>query len=160
MPVYSETIENDKIVNKLKNKYHNILIIGCGSCMNESLSYKYDTPIFEDTTTEFPYSTNKELERLTNILLDNGFNVECKIILPHSKLLCMRDNQNGENDFFLKKPDVILALSCPAGLFGIRTSIKNIPIIRITEQHGFLSYLYKEQNKQRWINKDLSIVMK
>lgn len=43
MPVYSEVLDDNTIINLVRD-YKNILLLGCGACMNESLAFKNDTP--------------------------------------------------------------------------------------------------------------------
>ena len=47
MPVYTELLSDDEIISIVPKNYHNLLIIGCGACTNESIAYKYGYPIFK-----------------------------------------------------------------------------------------------------------------
>lgn len=60
MPVYSEVLDDNTIINLVRD-YKNILLLGCGACMNESLALKNDTPIYiNENNSSIPYSIQKK----------------------------------------------------------------------------------------------------
>jgi len=70
MPVYSEVFSDEEIINLIGDRYHNILVVGCGSCMNESLAYLHDSSIFVkgNDKEDIPHSVIVEIQRITNSL--------------------------------------------------------------------------------------------
>lgn len=156
MPVYSKVIEDKQIIELVKDKYQNILILGCGACMNESLAYTNDTPIHYNSK---PYSIIQELKRLSAMLNQEGYKVKYDVIPEGSNTLCMR--KIGANSFTLaQKPDVILMLSCPSGIFGLKSILIDTSIISISKPFGFLTYAYKDDGDKKVIIKDKSKVIR
>lgn len=170
MPIYSESIQNNEILNILKNKYKNVLLIGCGAYMNESLAYLYDLPLSVKGKRDeyYPVPVIKELKRIAKMLEENGYEVNYEYIPEGSNSCCMIDNTKEiYNVSFESKPEIVLVLSCPAGREGIKATIKEIPVIHITKQKGFLFYKYetnldgsrniiKKESKVFYINKEKS----
>ena len=163
MPVYSETIAADYIFEKLPHKTNNILIVGCGACMNESLAYKYNTPIFikNDLNRIIPISIINELERVKLLLAQQGYKSEYEVLPEDSNSRCMINlNQKQYKPNNKMCPDVVLALCCNAGVYGLKKLFKDIPIIKITIQRGVLAYGYKDNSLgQRIIEQEHSIVL-
>jgi hypothetical protein len=161
MPVYSIVIDDEKILKLVKEKYKKVLLLGCGECMNESLAFYHDTPIKsqDENGNNYPNSIMQELKRLQQLLLQNGYNVQYKLIQRDGKSPCMRDNQY---DFILPQPlpDVILIMACPGGQFGVREIIKDIPIIGISKTVGSLGYVYRYESGKKIMDKDKSKVVK
>lgn len=163
MPIYSETLKDDTILDLLENKYQNILIVGCGACMNESLAFKYNYPLFikDDYGNQISYAVFKELSRITNMLNSVGYTATYEILPESSNSRCMLNY--GENLHIISAnftPDAILALCCPSGVYGIKSVVGNVPIIKITKQLGFLAYGYTDDmNGNRNIIKDKSKVI-
>lgn len=146
MPIYSESIQNNEILNILGNKYKKVLIIGCGACMNESLAYLYDLPLSVNSEWNeyYPVPIIKELKRIAKMLGDKGYEVNYQYLSEGSNSRCMIDSTKEIYNVSLEsKSEIVLVLSCPAGREGIKTTIKEIPVINITRQKGFLFYKYK-----------------
>lgn len=144
LPIYSESIQNDEILNILKNRYKKVLLFGCGACMNESLAYLYDLPLSVKGERDeyYPVPVIKELKRIANMLGENGYEVNYEYFPEGSNSRCMIDSTKEiYNVSFESKPEIVLVLSCPAGREGIKTTIKEIPVI--TRQKGFLFYKYE-----------------
>lgn len=155
MPVYSEVLSDCEIVDLIGKKYNNILIVGCGACMNESLSFKYNIPIFikDKMGNKIPYAVTQEVIRISRMLSSKGYDARTEVFPEGSNSRCMINNTAPKHLLCLEpKPDAILALSCPSGVFGMEGVIKDIPIVRITKQKGYLAYTYKE-------NEDGSTIM-
>jgi len=160
MAVYSETISNEKLLSSIPNGARNILIIGCGGCMNESLAYKKDLPIFKIMkSSRIPYATKTELERISELLKSNGYNTEKKLNEENEKFILCIVHEEYENEMKKKEiePDVVLALCCHGGNLGLKLSFK-APVINITRQVGCLGYAYKESGTEQTIIKEKSIV--
>jgi hypothetical protein len=128
--------------------------VDCGACTNESLSFKNKTPITvwdQENNRYFPYSTTQEVNRLVKMLHKHGFEVTWQVIPEGSNSLCMR---NIDSPIVIERttPDVILALCCPAGIFGLRKIIgSTIPIIQITKKSVFFLILSKKmRTKKGW----------
>jgi hypothetical protein len=162
MPIYSTVIDDNKIKSLLAGKkYQKILLLGCGECMNESLAFYHNTPvkIQDDNGNNYPYSIMQELKRLQQLLIECGYDVQYRLIQKDGKSPCMRDNQY---DFSLPQqtPDIILMLSCPAGQFGVREIITDIPIIGISKSVGSLGYVYHYENGKKIMDKEKSKLIK
>ncbi len=168
MPIYSESIQNDEILNILGNKYKKVLLVGCGACMNESLAYLSDLPLSVkgERNEYYPVPIIKELKRIAKMLGERGYEVDYQYIPEGSNSLCMIDSTKEIYNVSLEsKPEIVLVLSCPAGREGIKTTIKEIPVIQITRQKGFLFYKYetnfdgsrniiKKESKVFYINRE------
>lgn len=118
MPVYSEVLENNEILNIVINRYKKILLIGCGACMNESLAFFHNLPLSKKSDDNIlePYPILMELKSIAEMLQKNGMEVAYKYIPEGSNSLCMIDSAKEAFGLSLNfKPDVILLLSCPAG---------------------------------------------
>lgn len=166
MAVYSEVLDNQKILTMLKNRYKRVLIIGCGGCMNESLAFKNHLPIFkmDDSLNFIPFAVTQEMIRISIFLKLHEFEVNSFLINEGMPVLCIYSDQN--DVFFFEdrnKPDVIVALCCAAGLVGLNAKFRSkIPVLHITKQLGQIAYSYKDLNGERIIvyNKSKAILLK
>lgn len=159
MPIYSETISDENILRILRNKYHRILLIGCGACMNESLAYKYDKPICKDFS-DVPYATVSELDRIAKMLEASGYEVETKHYNDIDGFFCMTDiaiDMYPIDKFH--SPDVIMILSCDAGCLALRDRLPEAKVIKIANQIGYISYGYIDMAGQRIIVKGESAIL-
>jgi len=157
MAVYSIPIELNEIITEIRGKYQKVLVIGCGGCTNESLAYIHNLPITNVNRGELtPIATNAELEKLESGLTAAGFDVRTTTFPRDWDALCLRQEgktfqYNPHLDF---EPQVILALSCPAGKFSIEEGFDHkIPVIKITRQIGHLAYFsYEDSEGFQWID--------
>jgi hypothetical protein len=148
MPVYSEVLSDQEILKTVRNCYQNVLVIGCGSCMNESLSYLHDLPIFtkDNNGNNVPFSVLSEKKRIVDMLNNEGFHANYQALLPHSNTLCQIDNDKEIYQLSVNSDtEIVLAVCCPAGIIGLKTGVE-IPIIRITKQKGFLAYRHTDDS--------------
>lgn len=159
MPLYSEVINDESILNILQDKYQTVLLIGCGACMNESLAYKYDLPITINSTS-IPFATVNELTRLADLLKKNGYYAKIKFYNDLNGFFCMEnisvDNYPVEN---LDSSDIILILSCNAGYMALCDKIPYKKIIKITKPLGSIFYAYEDKDNQRKIVKSESQII-
>lgn len=175
MAVYSKTISDSEIIGLVDGKYQNLLLVGCGGCMNESLAYTHHEPIFRfpqgKTIADgaIPIATHSELRRLQSLLESKGFRVrtfelyDLGTVKGNEGLLCIREV--GESfdmvkhfpDFHI---DAILTLCCAAGTFGITNEYgKDVPILQITRLHGMISYSFTDKEGTRYIDYQHSTVI-
>jgi len=57
--------------------------------------------------------------------------------------------------------EIILAVCCPAGVFGLKETITGVKIFKITKQEGFLAYRFTDSpDGVRRIVKEHSSVIK
>jgi len=159
MPIYSETLKDEDILRILGNRYQNVLVIGCGACMNESLAYRYSLPIFKGSP-DIPYATVLELCRVEKLLADNGYKVETKYYNDINGFYCMTDIavDSYPTDWTIKQ-NVILILSCNSGCEGLRLRLPNANIVRITKLIGGIPYEYLDKGDQRIIIKTESTII-
>ena len=160
MAVYSETISNDKLLSRIPESAKSILIIGCGGCLNESLAYRNDYPVFEITENgRIPYATKMELERISAFLRSKGYKTETKLIAQSKELLLCIVSEDYECEMKKREiePDVVLALCCNGGQLGLGLSF-HVPVISVTRMVGCLGYVYKETATKQTIIKEKSIV--
>lgn len=161
MPIYTEVMSDEQILEMLPAQCCNIFIVGCGACTNESLAYKNDVPIFKDCTDVlYPYATRMELRRITKMLQKKGFSVEYKYFDDIGRFLCM--NNSEQNNYSLewkKSPDVICCMCCNSGYSAIKKAISSIPIRIISQIKGVISYSFKDIDNSRIIVKEQSIVI-
>ncbi len=166
MAVYSVTHPNEIILKRVNGVFSKILVIGCGGCANESLAYTNNWAICDHSQDQIGLATARELERIEALLIDNGFEVRCTLVPLGGNALCIRYpgdpfDYNLHASFF---PDVILALCCPAGTFGLMDDLRvaglKVPVYQITRQVGHLSYFYNVKEDKRWIDYSKSKVIK
>lgn len=175
MAVYSKTIEDSDIIKLVEGKYENLLLVGCGGCMNESLAYTNAWPIFQaaegKTVKEanIPIATHLELERIQSMLQTRGFKVrvfesyELKNNDGNEGFLCIR-NSGYPFDLLGQFPDfridAILTVCCGAGTFGIIDDYgKDIPVRQITRSSGMISYSFIDDEISRCIDYSHSKIM-
>lgn len=155
MAVYSETISDEAILSKIDKESNNILVIGCGGCMNESLAYKNSIPIYKYKDSEkcIPHATSVEVNRIYELLVNNGYNASKYVINEGIPVLCIYSEEYELNLFEGNNiPDQVLLVSCSAGLYGLSKKIGSIiKTSSITKQLGQISYSYKDQNNERVI---------
>lgn len=73
MPLYSQILSNDCILNMINSSYKRILLLGCGGCMNESLAFLHSCLIvIHNETDTFPAIETK-CNRLIELLYSHGF---------------------------------------------------------------------------------------
>ena len=152
MPQYSQILSDEIILNMVKPYYKKVLLLGCGGCMNESLAFLHSCPLVVHGKKDTFPALESELNRLVELLNNNGLSAKTLILPPESNLNCIR-NIHGER-FSLPKAlpiDVILVLSCPAGQGGLLRTLKNIPMINITKLTGELYYKFLDDGKKRII---------
>lgn len=172
MPIYSRVINDEKILKLVSiNECHNILVIGCGGCMNESLAYDGDLCIY-DGENESPFATITELNRIKQLLCGYNNSVDIKYFEGDKGFLCM-NNVDESGDGFLcmnnvvestfesrkeNRPDIILVLSCLSGYYALKERFPDYNLMCITEIKGGLSYYYKNEKGKRLIVKEKSKV--
>jgi hypothetical protein len=164
MAVFSEIKADSIILGKLGDRYKKILLVGCGGCTNESLAYTNHLPIFDEFEGQrISAATKYETDRIKELLENNGYKVEITLIPLSQNALCIRHDgekfQMNPNSKF--EPDVILAMRCLAGAFGIHSDIEGkIQVMPIMEQKGQLAYYYEEKDKKTIIVYEKSAVLK
>jgi len=140
MPIYSEILNDESILQILRDGYHQILIVGCGACMNESLAYKHNLPLYIDNS-NMPYATIHELHRIKELLTKNGYQVEIKYYNNIDGFFCMTDIAADEYPLdWEQHPDIILMLSCNSGCEGLRDRLPDTKIVKITKLVGGVPY--------------------
>ncbi len=132
--------------------------------MNESLAFKNHLPIIcrNDLNGVIePFAIITELKRVSNMLVENGFDTRYTYIRTDSGIGCMIDCEAQlPYDFSYPRPDVVLMLSCPAGKEGMQSLFFDTPVICITKQTGLINYIYKKhKDGSREIVYDLSKVI-
>lgn len=168
MAVYSKIIDDHSIIKAINNHEKNILIIGCGGCINESLAYTNERPIFKApegkmlTEEPYPYAVHVELIRLKALLEQEGFNAKCFESYElrdegcDEGFLCIRKSGISFDligKFKEFKIDKILTVCCGAGTYGIKDDYgKNIPVYQITKPFGMIAYSYKDVDNARYID--------
>lgn len=164
MPTYSEVIRDKEILKLLEGKHSSVLLLGCSSCMNESIAYKNDLPVFakDDAGDIVAYSMLSELKRLTCFLNKSGFNARYQFLPEGSNSGCMLNY--GETLYeisLIPRPDILLVLGCPSYVHGIEAVSNEIPVLSITKQLGYLAYGYEvDEDGTRRIIKERSKVIR
>jgi len=147
MPVYSEVFSDEEIINLIGDKYQNILVVGCGSCMNESLAYLHDSPIFVKgiDSENIPHSVLIEIQRITNLLNKKGYHADYLALPSHSNTLCQINCDEKIYPLSMDiNTEIILAVCCPAGVSGLKVTVTGVKILKITKQEGFLAYRFTD----------------
>ena len=160
MAVFSIIFPVEKILSLIQGKYRKVLVVGCGGCNNESLAYVNNWEICDHIDASIGRATARELDGITSVLTENCFEVKSTAVpLGGVNAVCIRYNPHPNF-----KPDVILALCCAAGTFGMRDDLRaagdKIPIFQITSNGGQLAYYYFVKDNKRWIDYSRSRVIK
>ena len=161
MPVYSEVLEDHEIVKMIRNKYNNVLVVGCPSCMNESLAYINNSPIFiKEGKKDIPFSINEKVQKIVKTLNSEGISVKFTFIPTESNTFCIIDTD--KDNYQLSKdnqPEAIIVLCCPSGVYGLASKYPNIKILKVTRQCGYLSYnCYTDEDGTKHIIKEKSCI--
>lgn len=162
MPIFSETLNDEQLINLLTPETKRIYIVGCGACENESLAYTHDMPITKDVEAGrgTPYATTKELERLTFLLGTRGISVESKVFDTIFEFVCMLNKDNNPYDVTpTEEPDLVLALCCDAGYNALKELLPKMNVIKITKQTGIIFYSYSDKTGDRIIDKKQSCII-
>ena len=152
-------ISNESILELVsKDNCRNILIIGCGGCMNESLAYDGDLYLYKKGI-EGPYATINELNRIKQFLCNHHYSVEVKWFKAPNDILCTSNIDACKNEMdWNVQPDIILMLSCFSGLLAWKARFPEHNIMCITEAKGGLSYYYKDEDFTGKIVKEKSMI--
>ena len=167
MAVFSIIFPVEKILSLIQRKYRMVLVVGCGGCNNESLAYVNNWEICDHVDASIGRATARELDGITSVLTENCFEVKSTAVpLGGVNAVCIRHdgNQFNYNPHPNVKPDVILALCCAAGTFGMRDDLRaagdKIHIFQITSNAEQLAYYYFVKDNKRWIDYSRSRVIK
>lgn len=151
MPNYSTVFSDSDLLQILKRyMLRQILVLGCDGCMNESLAYKNHKPLLLHGERETSVAVMDECQRIVDLLISYGYSVEMKVLTNSDNVLCLRNSTLKKFSLSsFQKPDVILALCCPAGYWGLKQCFPKEHIIRITKLEGTISYSYVDDGKKR-----------
>ncbi len=153
MGKYSEVCSYEQILNTVKGRYRNVLIIGCGGCMNESLALKNGDWIFDKEKNVSP-AIQKECIRLSEYLKNEGIKNSYYIINTGTNMGCIRNSDGMKKSLGVTKDtEAILMMSCLDGVYGINERLRDyhIPIYRISRWKGVFYYNYKETDRYSYI---------
>lgn len=163
MPIYSEVFSDTEILGLLNRQYKKVAIVGCGACTNESLAYKNSLPIFVNKHGNiiYPYATVSELLRIKSVLCREKYQVEIQYYNDVEGFVCMKKTSAIDTYAISwdNQPDIILTLCCGAGYETIREMFPKIPVVKITNQIGFLFYSYIDNKTARLICRERSAVI-
>lgn len=151
MPNYSTVFSDPKIlqITKFQSVKH-ILVLGCDGCMNESLAYTNHKPLLLHGEKEISAAIEEECQRIVDLLEEHGYSAEMKVLTNSDNALCLRNSALRKfNLSEFRKPDIIFALCCPAGYWGLKQSLPDECIIRITKFKGTISYSYIDDGKKK-----------
>jgi hypothetical protein len=146
MGVYSVMIPEEKL-KRAVDGFKRIVILGCEGCANESLSYDKNMPqkaVFDEHTKRnmpAPDAILEEALRL-KVVLTNTVN---DILVSSGMGLCSRSTSDKPDEWIkiCNDAEAVLALSCAAGLIGIKKSLgKTIKVIPGMRTAGVL-YSYR-----------------
>lgn len=162
MPVYTEILSNEDILNLIPADCKRVFIIGCGACTNESIAFKNNVPIYNVPIGEtmYPFATCMELKRIKRVLEDKNYIVKTQYFNDIDGFLCMDDiNRELYHLDIEVEPDLIMCLCCPSGLTALKKKIPKIPVVCISKVKGTIAYVYKETDNSRVIVKNKSQVI-
>lgn len=151
MPNYSTVYSDSKLLQILETQsLMYILVLGCDGCMNESLAYTNHKLLLSHGEKETSVAITDECQRIVDLLRTYGYSADMKVLTNSDNALCIRDAtlKNFSLSEF-KKPDIIFALCCPAGYWGLKQCLPNGLIVRITQLKGTISYSYIDDGKRR-----------
>jgi hypothetical protein len=141
MGVYTEVLPDKEIISKCEG-FNTVVIVGCGSCTNESLAFLNETLITKTIQKEngqidtIRYEVTCEIERIRKTLEVYRHKVEQILINDGKNSVCTIDDNNIE---LYKRQipiaDVYLTLCCPSGQMGLGEIIGNfhtiLPIMKV-----------------------------
>jgi hypothetical protein len=148
MSNYSTVISDSQILEIAKvKKAHYTLILGCNGCMNESLALINRKPLM-NYKKEIPYEPIfDECNRICCLLKENGVDATFEVIGWAANRFCIRDS--AFEDFGISSmymPDLVMVLSCPAGIWGIKECLSGMDVVGITKYEGVFSFTYKDDS--------------
>lgn len=151
MPNYSTVFSDSKILQILKSQpVKNILVLGCDGCMNESLACTNHKPLLLHGEKEISVAVADECQRIVDLLEDHGYSAAMKVLTNSDNALCLRNAVLRKFSLSeLHKPDIIFALCCPAGYWGLKQCLPDENIIRITKLVGTIAYSYIDDGKKK-----------
>jgi hypothetical protein len=161
--VYSIMLPDEKLI-KTTQGFNRLVIIGCEGCANESLAYEKNVPqkaIFDWHQKQYRPASEaiiEEANRLKEVLkkLSNDIQVVTGMGL------CSRSTSDKTDEWIkvCSGTQAVLALSCIAGILGIKQSLgKNVKVIPGMKTIGVL-YSYREFDPVKgliYIDKEKSV---
>jgi hypothetical protein len=134
MAIYVEMLTEAIIKEKIKDA-HRIAIIGCPRCMNTCLAANSATGVIQEldeSLKEFrPRALLDKISELRDIFIHEGKNV-----VSHVAYVCGLDRNALKYltaDEAVQTSDVILSLSCPSALVGLRILFPGHRIVSATK---------------------------
>ena len=151
IPNYSTVFSDLKLLQILETQsLRYILVLGCNGCMNESLAYTNHKLLLSHGDKETSVAITDECQRIVDLLRTNGYNADMKVLTNSDNALCIRDTTLKKFSLSeFQKPDIIFALCCPAGYWGLKQCLPNEYIVRITQLKGTISYSYIDDEKRK-----------
>jgi hypothetical protein len=139
MAVYCEKIKDQNVLDEI-GASKKVLVIGCPSCTNISLSIFNDLPFIKYTPTGvIPVNIKNEIDYYSKLFKDKNISFDVWQPKNIDPLCCMHNNM--KNKLFEKHKDVdcIIIISCEAGENCIKNVFKNIKTVRTMEAKGILN---------------------
>lgn len=137
MAIFMEMRPVEEIKKKLKDA-KNIAIIGCSACMNRSLAIMSKTGVFEELDKEsgkyVPRAMLDKISELRENFIGEGKSVVSAVMSgcnPCGPYLDVVNNLATNEDILAS--DVIVCLSCPGGLFGLKKLFPKHRIVLATK---------------------------
>ena len=159
MSNFSSVISDSQILEIVKTKEaRRVLILGCNGCMNESLALTRKKPLM-NYKKEVPYEPIfSECDRICNLLDKNGITSSFEVLGRENNALCIRDNN--QDDYSLSEenlPDLVMIMSCPAGIWSMKECLSGVAVVGSTEYKGVFSFSYIDDTEKKEI-KDFEII--
>lgn len=160
MGVYSIMLPDDRLI-KATRGFSRIVILGCEGCANESLAYEKNVPqkaMFDWHQKQYRPASEAIIEE-ANHIKEVLKNTSKDIQVVSGMGLCSRSTSDKPDEWIkvCSETQAVIALSCIAGILGIKQSLgKNIKVIPGMKTIGVL-YSYREFDPVKgliYINKE------
>ncbi len=143
MAVYCEKIEGQKIIEETGNA-KKVLIVGCPSCTNISLSANNDLPFLKYSPAGItPVYTKMEIEKISSALKKRGINNEAWLPRNIDPLCCLHENFKNKLAGKYKDADCIIVMACEAGEDSIRGIFPGKKTVRTMAARGIITCTVK-----------------
>jgi hypothetical protein len=125
MAVYSIVLPDSTILKRVAG-LKSVIIVGCGACLNDSLSFSTERPlarVISDRVTSpadfMPLLVDEELKRIKKLLENNGLSAEVECMAPLCEISFMTEPFISELAKRSAEAEAIISLSCSVGTLAL-----------------------------------------
>ena len=126
MAVYSVIVPDSKILRGVAG-LKSVVIVGCPSCVNDSIAYVRDYPLAKivvnsdsGKTTYSPILIEEETNRLKNLLESKGMSVRIEMVPPLCQLSNEREPEMSDFVNRCNEAQAVISLCCAGGTLVLK----------------------------------------